>query len=93
MLVEDVRLLVDAEVGMHMSGDDGCTPFYAACNQGRADIVRLLVEAGVNMNKATDNGRHTFGAAAEAGHELCVDMLLSTPAVNVTRAQTMQTCW
>ena len=57
--------------------DDGATPFFAACEQGRVDVVRVLPEAGeCDTFKAVDDG-------ATSHHHSRVNIMMRPDVITV----------
>lgn len=83
--VQEVERLLSAGLvdlaGKPTRNSAGETPLFAACANGRAEMVQLLLEkrADANLTKSTD-GMSPASAAAAGRHEEVLDLLLEGKA-------------
>lgn len=57
--------------------ENGCTPLYRACFNGRNQTAFELLRRGADANIACENGtKSSLGAAVTQGHPAIVEMLL-----------------
>ena len=80
-----VRLLLDKD-GMDISSatwSDGRTVLHITAFKGNATLTRLLLEKGIDPNAQDDKGRTPLYLAAEDAHEDVVEVLVSTPGIEL----------
>ena len=65
MLRENPNLLAHLDIDVNQKSNDGYTPFYWACNNGKTSCVQLLLkDARVKVNGAANDGYTPLWRAA-----------------------------
>jgi len=77
--LDEVRSLLDLDgININYSDKHGCTPLYAASQEGNIDIVKELITAGSNVNQAhTTDGASPLYMASQKGHLAVVKVLIN----------------
>lgn len=67
-----LRTTTERDIQLSKGDADGSTPFFIACQEGRADIVRILCDAGVDIETPDRQGATPFYSACQNG---CIDVV------------------
>jgi len=59
---------------------NGCTPLFAACQNGHVDTASRLIQTGAKIQTRNIRGSTPLGAASANGHDAVVQRLLRTGA-------------
>ena len=78
--------LLDDGAEVDRAKEDGATPLFVACDNGRVDAARLLLENGAEVDRATENGQTPLFIACSEGHVEVARLLLDKGAA-VDRAK------
>ena len=85
--IEEVELLLARSVYPNCETNDGQTPFWIACQNGRTEVVKVLLnDERVLVNKANHNSQTPFWIACEKGHVEVVNLLLNDERIDVNKA-------
>jgi len=72
-------LLADPRVDPIKPANDGCSPFYIACQEGHKEVVSLLLaDPRIDPNKPMNNRSSPLWFASQDGHLVSVQHLLAS---------------
>jgi hypothetical protein len=73
---EIVELLIEKDILINTTDDDGKTPLHWACARGYIEIAKLLIENGIYINVKDDYGKSPLHYAYEEGYTEIVEFLI-----------------
>jgi len=80
-------LINNSKVNLNCANNEGKTPFYVACQEGRTKIVKILLnDKRVKVNKVDQYGQTPLEIACRFGHIEIVKLLLNDKRVKVNKA-------
>jgi ankyrin repeat protein len=62
--VDAIKALVDLGADVNTPANNGCTPDYAAAQEGHVDVIKALVGFGAEVNTPTNDGHSPDYVAA-----------------------------
>ena len=78
-------LLADRRIDVN-SQDEGCTPFFMSCQNGRKEVVVLpLADPRIDVNQPDIDGVTPLLIACELGHKEVVSLLLNDTRIDVNK--------
>ena len=82
-----VKMVIVNRSMVNRAIDNGATPLFTACFNGRLDVVRLLLaRKDIHCNHPTKNGATPLLIASQEGHFEIVDALLQMNGIRVGRS-------
>ena len=80
--IDDVArlLLLDHRISINRADNDGVSPLFVACANGRVEVARLLIEHGADVDQAMDTGWTPLLMACAKGHVDVVRLLIEQDA-------------
>jgi ankyrin repeat protein len=68
-------LLTEGNADVDKPKNNGCTPLFAAAEQGKTEVVKLLLRGGADKNKANNYGTTPLMKAKRNGHQAIVALM------------------